>query len=207
VQQFAGPQPRIVFPPQPQGQGVVMSPYKTQICRQFEQGICMAGNLCSFAHGPLELRPVGAGTTRWRPPTVMAAPFQRNALAYRAVNLKTIPCGKFVQGLCEEGDACKYAHGDQQQRLARMQVAFNVGPPEEDLQDLKRGQELTMEQICNYKTRICQRFALGNCKLAEDCLLAHGEAELRLPWKAPSEDGDDDPVEEESGEADLGEEA
>jgi len=196
--QFAGPQPRVVFPPQ--GPRVVMPRYKTELCRRFQIGLCMAGPLCNFAHGPLELRPCG-GYARWVLPNVAASPLQHNVPVHPTVNLKIIPCSKFLQGCCEEGDACKYAHGDQQVRLARMQTAFNLGPVEEDLPDPKPGQELTMEQICNYKTQICRRFALGYCKLAGDCLLAHGKAELRMPWKAPEDDGH--PVAADMGKAHL----
>jgi len=49
------------------------------------------------------------------------------------------------------------------------------------------GEELSMDQICNYKTRLCFKFAYGQCVAGEDCLLAHGKDELRQPWKFPNE--------------------
>jgi len=44
---------------------------------------------------------------------------------------------------------------------------------------------LTMDQICNFKTRLCKQFAAGSCSAGDECFDAHGVAELQRAWKAP----------------------
>lgn len=164
--------------------GGMMRRYKTDLCRRFQLGMCPSGPSCNFAHGPAELRP-GYAQPHLVPPRAVA-PLLVQPLPW---SQKTVLCTQFLGGLCEAGEQCRFAHGDQQMRLARIQTAYKLGHSvEEEPPSLETGQELTMEQICNYKTRLCHRFMVGFCKLDSDCLLAHGESELRQPWKVPDLD-------------------
>ena len=66
------------------------SRYKTELCRSFsEQGRCRYGAKCQYAHGDVELRPVG-----------------------RQPEYKTEPCRTYHEtGFCSYGPRCSFLHG------------------------------------------------------------------------------------------------
>lgn len=64
---------------------------------------------------------------------------------------KTLICQYFTQnGICTNGDACRYAHGIHELR---------TNP--------------------NAKTKICPFWVKGNCKHGDNCFHAHGNHELK----------------------------
>ncbi|OMJ72859.1 hypothetical protein SteCoe_28599 [Stentor coeruleus] len=63
--------------------------YKTEICRNWSQGICEFGEKCTFAHGEEELR---------------------NKI-YLTTNYRTKKCKQFhEQGFCQYGSRCQFIH-------------------------------------------------------------------------------------------------
>ncbi|OMJ81003.1 hypothetical protein SteCoe_18616 [Stentor coeruleus] len=65
--------------------------YKTEICRNWSQGICEFGNKCTFAHGENELRNKD----------------------YMTINYRTKKCKQFhEQGFCQYGSRCQFIHCD-----------------------------------------------------------------------------------------------
>ena len=63
--------------------------YKTEVCRNWENGFCEFGDRCAFAHGYEELR-------------------QKTHLAS---NYKTKPCKQFFElGYCMYGPRCQFKH-------------------------------------------------------------------------------------------------
>lgn len=63
--------------------------YKTELCKSFmEQGYCVYGNICRFAHGQKELVAKTGGS-----------------------NYKKKPCKSFIeQGFCPYGSRCNFKH-------------------------------------------------------------------------------------------------
>ncbi|OMJ91140.1 hypothetical protein SteCoe_6404 [Stentor coeruleus] len=63
--------------------------YKTEICRNWTQGLCEFGDKCTFAHGYHELR----------------------IKDYLTVNYRTKKCKQFhEQGFCQYGSRCQFIH-------------------------------------------------------------------------------------------------
>jgi len=139
--------------------------------------------------------------TQYRPPAAWAQPRAPGAVVPARV---IMPPLSPQTGLFSAGDAGNFAPNDQQlqqqMRLARMQNVF-AARPYEDATTIKAGQDLTMEQICNYKTRLCHKFTMGYCLAGDNCILAHGKDELQQPWQVPTEDqADDEALDDEEGE-------
>jgi len=61
----------------------VLPVFKTALCKFFEQGSCMNGDSCTYAHGVEELQPL----------------------------YKAKLCNFFLQGICTRGANCTFAHG------------------------------------------------------------------------------------------------
>eukprot|EP00746_Dinoflagellata_sp_MGD_P165740 gnl/MRDRNA2_/MRDRNA2_95190_c0_seq1.p1 gnl/MRDRNA2_/MRDRNA2_95190_c0~~gnl/MRDRNA2_/MRDRNA2_95190_c0_seq1.p1 ORF type:complete len:303 (+),score=56.89 gnl/MRDRNA2_/MRDRNA2_95190_c0_seq1:109-1017(+) len=74
--------------------------YKTKICSHFQNGICMDGDNCRFAHGAQELR-------------------------------KTRYCDFFGRGVCQKGENCTWAHYEHE--LMRDVSATGDGPSDEEV--------------------------------------------------------------------------
>lgn len=71
---------------------------KKELCTRFEQGTCLLGKVCSFAHGEKELGTVGLAVQGY---------------------VKLQLCENFEKGRCKFGDNCSRAHGEKQIGLKR----------------------------------------------------------------------------------------
>lgn len=104
------------------GRPPTMTPlYKTRPCTFYPMGKCLAGPLCSFAHGEADMRPSPDFERTSICPTLLARGSCRKAgcrYAHRSdelnsspVLLKTKMCGFFFsQTGCVVGEACRFAH-------------------------------------------------------------------------------------------------
>lgn len=88
--------------------------FRTKLCTRWAQGSCQYGDRCMFAHGDDQLRPFG-GTG----PNTGA----RHAAADTSVRsehgdpaFRTKLCTRWMQGSCQYGDRCNFAHGDEELR-------------------------------------------------------------------------------------------
>lgn len=72
-----------------------------------------------------------------------------------AKSWKTRICTYFMQGFCQRGDGCSFAHGDHEMRPD----VRNKGV---------------------FKTKVCQYFLLGRCPQGDLCSFAHSEDELQV---------------------------
>lgn len=87
--------------------------YKTELCRNWEEGRCEYGEKCAFAHGSCELRPKTHVTS-----------------AYKTKNCKQF----FEQGYCIYGARCQFKHSDEQGTVTSAELAIILA---KNLQDLK----------------------------------------------------------------------
>ena len=143
-------------------------PLKLKLCAWHDSpGGCKSGDSCGYAHGEHELgqpRP----QTGWGG---CAAPgYQAHVgLAAEASGLawghKTRLCKFWVDGGCDRGDACMFAHG------------------EADLHQKTGGSAPSAYQApVPLKLKLCAwHDSPGGCKSGDSCGYAHGEHELRQP--------------------------
>eukprot|EP00668_Euglena_longa_P014174 GGOE01018150.1.p1 GENE.GGOE01018150.1~~GGOE01018150.1.p1 ORF type:complete len:716 (-),score=151.85 GGOE01018150.1:362-2275(-) len=75
------------------GGGSNAQKFKTELCRDFQNGKCSRGNSCQYAHGERDLR------GRERP-------------AGTNSKYKTELCRDYTAGRCMRGDDCQFAHGE-----------------------------------------------------------------------------------------------
>lgn len=144
--------------------------FRTKLCAHWHAGKCQYGDRCIFAHGVAELRTFGdpdmveaaAGTPT---PSDDSAPASENP-AYR-----TQICTRWMEGSCQYGDRCNFAHGEEQlrqfggtgsgvSRFASVDVKSRSNDPA-------------------YRTKLCTRWAQGACQYGDRCMFAHGEEQLR----------------------------
>jgi len=76
--------------------------YKTELCRNWEEGHCEYGEKCTFAHGSYELRPKTHLST-----------------AYKTKNCKQF----FDLGFCSYGPRCQFRHQDETFTSAELAVS------------------------------------------------------------------------------------
>jgi hypothetical protein len=133
--------------------------YKTRMCRNWLQGECQVGAVCSFAHGEDELRPLEEEEN------LESQPKQHQPQRY-----KTRMCHNWLHGECEFGAACSFAHGEDELRSFEEDTSSEKAPVYQS----------TNHQIpIRYKTRMCRNWLTAECKFGAVCSFAHGEDELR----------------------------
>jgi pyruvate/2-oxoglutarate dehydrogenase complex dihydrolipoamide acyltransferase (E2) component len=82
---------------------------------------------------------------------------------------KTKICSFFQNGCCRNGDACAFAHGEE---------------------DLRITYKPSAQYPSKFKTQLCMYWSAGKCRNGSSCSFAHGQAELRAV-------GEEHPVAEE----------
>mmetsp|Transcript_53594 Transcript_53594/g.149081 ORF Transcript_53594/g.149081 Transcript_53594/m.149081 type:complete len:333 (-) Transcript_53594:105-1103(-) len=172
---------------------------KTKLCTLFQEGRCMNGARCSFAHGTEELKFFMFGGAE--------------VLQGSGKGARTQLCRYFLQGQCVHGSECTYAHGNHE--LHHMGVnrgnarqwksaGGKIGPagapclgnatPHKTLickffmqfGSCEWGAECTfahsIDEIHGFKTKICKYFSENSvCTRGDFCSFAHGQHELREP--------------------------
>ena len=97
--------------------------FKTELCTNFSNhGYCERQNNCKFAHGQGELRPVKMPNTVTPTYNKKAAP----APQIKQDNYKTSMCRHAVNGVCQRGEACNFAHSAEE---LRFKIVSSGGPP------------------------------------------------------------------------------
>jgi len=132
--------------------------FKTSMCHNMtNEGNCIRGMMCKFAHSTNELRgqggyPAGAqgGSTPMGTPNVMIQGSDGK------IKYKTSMCTVFMeQGFCPRGEACGFAHS------AKQLLEAQARDPK-------------------YKTAICEAWkSNGTCDRGSNCIYAHGQSDLR----------------------------
>lgn len=95
------------FCPPPQEQ------QKLSLCRFFEEGYCQRGSSCWFAHGRDELRHPQKHTTRQQAHTFKQPVYEDDQDQEQCPDealFKTRMCIYFLQGRCQRGSTCSFAH-------------------------------------------------------------------------------------------------
>mmetsp|Transcript_54589 Transcript_54589/g.130234 ORF Transcript_54589/g.130234 Transcript_54589/m.130234 type:complete len:285 (-) Transcript_54589:138-992(-) len=101
--------------------------HRTQLCAFYQQGRCLRGDKCAFAHTIEEVReqPNLTKTTlceawMWRtcplPKEMCRFAHGRADLRTTQAFWKTSLCKMYTQGRCQLGDKCRYAHGTSELR-------------------------------------------------------------------------------------------
>jgi len=83
--------------------------FKTDLCRHFQQGSCVNGDSCPFAHGEKE-REAGLA-------------MQLARLNQQVEKFKTRLCNFYKAGHCGRGENCSFAHGDEELESWRQDVS------------------------------------------------------------------------------------
>jgi|EP01046_Picozoa_sp_COSAG06_P000864 hypothetical protein len=170
--------------------------YRTKLCAHWHAGKCQYGDRCIFAHGVTELRSFGDPDMvepGGAPPPLddTGVPASENP-AYR-----TQICTRWMEGSCQYGDRCNFAHGEEQLRQ------FGGTPT-----GVARGgfAAIDVKSRSNdpaYRTKLCTRWAQGACQYGDRCMFAHGEEQLRAfggvdatqaPRRAPTAAENSDPA-------------
>jgi len=147
----------------------------SELCRDFERGICKFGNACRFSHdmGPKPPPMVV-------PPRSAAGPEPLGDPQARARSLKhkTELCRHFARGHCQLGPDCSFAHGLHELRApgGEPPPAPAAPPPPPSVP----------------AGEVCRDFARGRCSFGADCRFAHVDltaaaesSEPALPWSEP----------------------
>jgi len=90
------------------------------------------------------------------------------------MQVKRSICKYFLQGRCEKGNLCTWAHGEQE-------LNAPAGSTNKLLQE--QAVEPSEEVIRNVKRTICTFWQQGRCRSGDECLYAHGEHELGQPYE------------------------
>jgi len=130
--------------------------------------------------------PVGVSSAGPSTSASMLSPDQTKDIIRAAGNIyyKTRICNKWKIGMCQYGERCTYAHGEQELRflspelISQMEQKKLSQPPGFEGQQFKDGLWLSLPR--NYKTRLCMNFAqTGTCLRGVNCTFAHGSNDLR----------------------------
>ena len=110
--------------------------WKTRVCKFWQDGDCVAGDACSFAHGVDEVRRYGGkkeppvvppglgrcGGSATAPPALTPKPGKKPPSA--SATAKTKMCWHWKKrGACPDGDACGFAHGLDELKVGRAAAA------------------------------------------------------------------------------------
>ena len=168
----SGPEPPAVETSQFQLSDDKAARYKTRICRNWLQGECEFGARCIFAHGHAELQSSEVGTSMQK---------QKLVVNESTPKYKTRLCHNWLNGHCEFGTGCTFAHGDSELRAGEKENADN------SQNDLRHN---VIGDPAKYKTTICRNWVTGECDYGARCFFAHGQGELR-PLKEDKAPGSD----------------
>lgn len=150
---------------------------KRTICKFFLSDACERGALCTFAHGEHELGEAVGG---------QAAPQRLQQLYHEASQVKRTLCKFFLEGHCERGALCGFAHSD-----------HDIGQPVPDRAPPVRETPAPWRQPAMpvlaappvlQKRTMCKFFLEGSCDRGNACGFAHGEHEFGQPVFAGGEE-------------------
>ncbi|CAE7381353.1 prp22 [Symbiodinium natans] len=142
-------------------------PGKTQMCSFFLKGHCQNGENCRFAHGQRELD--ASNGSRSVAPSAARAPSQTRPTS--AAQHKTQMCSFFLKGHCQNGENCRFAHG--QRELDASNGSRSVAPSA-----ARAPSQTRPTSAAQHKTQMCSFFLKGHCQNGENCRFAHGQHEL-----------------------------
>jgi hypothetical protein len=174
LERGSGPEPPAVETSQSQLSDDKAARYKTRICRNWLQGECEFGARCIFAHGHAELQSSEVGTSMQKQP-------KQKLVVNVQDKYKTRICHNWLNGHCEFGAGCTFAHGDSELRAGEKENADN------SQNDLRHN---VIGDPAKYKTTICRNWVTGECDFGARCFFAHGQGELR-PLKEDKAPGSD----------------
>ncbi|KAK9865115.1 hypothetical protein WJX84_010406 [Apatococcus fuscideae] len=153
--------------------------FKTRICNKWRDSECPFGDMCNFAHGEHDLRPL--------PPEgeeILARKFQGNPRPSIAQSdqgsLRTGPPGP------GSGGASAALGGG-----AMGPPPAGLGGGNEGPQAGKQGQQGDPAAAQRFfKTRLCNKFMnTGSCQYGETCKYAHGPSDIRQPNSLAGSEG------------------
>jgi hypothetical protein len=173
-----------------------MPAFKQTVCKFWLAGTCGKGRSCTWAHGDEDGNgSFSNGTSALvfkRPVPVHSLPLIFPAQQF---GVKRTLCKFFLQGTCDKGDACTWAHGDKELGVPIAEAV--VEESTEDAFDSSLAELLQAaeeeEQAANetqlqaetedrpVKRTLCKFFQEGNCRNGDNCSWAHGQEELELP--------------------------
>lgn len=198
--------------------GIVPRAFKTALCKFAMQGTCNKGDACTYAHSPAELQahPGGGKGGGWdggfgMDPTMMmmmgggmgkgcggwggGKTGGKGGGTQRA--FKTQICKYFLQGTCQKGTACSFAHGEHELNTAAPPQMGAEAAAMAEFNALVAGGAGGKAGGKGFKTRMCNYFMMGTCTKGEACTFAHGEHEMQpggnpnagMPMMSASADG------------------
>ncbi|TRY72429.1 hypothetical protein TCAL_14906 [Tigriopus californicus] len=139
--------------------------YKTRPCEGFRQnGKCDFDDICNFAHGEAELRPM---------PNMNETGFPSPAEKTRSPkpNLQDSMCKNVPH--CQFGDSCKFAHSPMEMMRAQGPPGGMGGPvPPVHMGGAPRNGDF-------FKVSMCKNMEQGECQFGPTCRYAHHPSELR----------------------------
>lgn len=138
--------------------------YKTRPCEGFRQtGKCDFDDICNFAHGEAELRPMPDMTE-----TGFPSPAEKRAL--QSPTYKTSMCKNVPN--CQFGDSCKFAHSPMEMMRAQGRPGGMGGPMPPGNMGGPPGGDF-------FKVSMCKNMEQGECQFGPTCRYAHHPSELR----------------------------
>lgn len=149
--------------------------FKTRPCRAFDNGHCVHGNGCLFAHGPGELRQPLPG---WE----SAVPKEQPSNAVQSQRKKI--CRRYEREQeCPYGDSCVFLHDSSSQRMSRRPDAglHSWEPGSSSNSSARLGcysaADNSEAKTAFWKTKLCHKFEkYGHCPFGDKCQYAHGAA-------------------------------
>ncbi|XP_051140584.1 zinc finger CCCH domain-containing protein 39-like [Andrographis paniculata] len=172
--------------------------YKTRICAKFIEGTCRNGEHCTFAHGPDDLREppsnwqdlvremekdkgaaVGGGVAGGGGSGVGGVWGEERGLMHR---MKI--CKKYFNGEeCPYGDKCNFLHERGPQPPAKKVRVDPPGPGYGERESSAISIGLMADRgdpVGAWKTRMCSKWEMGQCRYGDRCHYAHGSSDLIL---------------------------
>ena len=145
--------------------------YRTKLCAHWHAGKCQYGDRCIFAHGVSELRSFGDPDTMASSDGMGGGGGEESSAGMASENpaYRTQICTRWMEGSCQYGDRCNFAHGEDQLR--------QFGGPGGGSRfggDIK-----SRSNDPAYRTKLCTRWAQGSCQYGDRCMFAHGEEQMR----------------------------
>jgi hypothetical protein len=138
--------------------------YKTAICRNWLTGRCDFGSRCFFAHGQAELRTLKEGKL---PGNSCQSNPQRNTVGDPA-KYKTTMSHNWLNGQCDFGRSCSFAHGQGELRPTPVGECSNLPSQPKTLQALPEG-AAAMQQMAQQASEISSLYKrLGSHQAIKD---------------------------------------